>query len=238
MRAISIARIAIACLVAALTSGCATVYQPRGLSGGYTDTRISDTNYVVEFRGNGKTSSDTVWNFWLYRCAELTQQKGFDHFALVPKSIVFIENDVRLAVEPSSISPRAQSDESLRDEASQSLTLIKGGGGGAKGGGVVYVPGYGGGTITTWRSSAEIHMYRQGSANEPLVGMNASAVLLALKPFVASQGRSITPSRHDLIAAALTLSVPAGQIGPALLPGRLGESDPTPMQDLEGLLQQ
>ncbi|MBF9263203.1 CC0125/CC1285 family lipoprotein [Paracidovorax cattleyae] len=49
------------------------------MAGGYIDEKIDETHYRVKFDGNGSTSADRVWNFWLYRCAELTKEKGYTH---------------------------------------------------------------------------------------------------------------------------------------------------------------
>jgi hypothetical protein len=64
------------CLIAA----CSTPYQPFTLTGGYKDRQLAPGLYAVEFKGNGKTSSDLVLDMYLYRCAELTVQNHFDLF--------------------------------------------------------------------------------------------------------------------------------------------------------------
>lgn len=70
-------------LVSGLLSACATSYQPQGYSGGYTDMKLGKDIYQVSFKGNGYTGSDRVNRFFLRRCAELTQQQGYEYFALV-----------------------------------------------------------------------------------------------------------------------------------------------------------
>lgn len=67
-------------LTAALLSGCTTAYGPHGFTGGYTETKIDDSTYRVVFNGNGQTSRDMVWYYWIYRCAELTTQNGYEFF--------------------------------------------------------------------------------------------------------------------------------------------------------------
>ena len=71
----AMAGIAIAALAA-----CTTPYQPRGAMGGFTEQKLADGQYSVEFRGNGQTSADLVANMFLYRCAELTVRDGYDVF--------------------------------------------------------------------------------------------------------------------------------------------------------------
>jgi hypothetical protein len=68
-------------------AGCmsATPYQPATASSraGYWDEQIESNRFRVSFAGNTLTSRDTVERYLLYRAAELTVQRGFDHFVLV-----------------------------------------------------------------------------------------------------------------------------------------------------------
>ena len=66
-----------------LVGGCSTAYQREGFKGGYSDLLLDSNTFRVSFRGNGYTSSDTVETYLLYRCAELTVQRGFDYFVIV-----------------------------------------------------------------------------------------------------------------------------------------------------------
>lgn len=74
--------------LAALTAGCATPtpYQPavRGaaISGGYSETPITNDRYRVMFSGNTLTKRDTVERYLLYRAAELTLAQGADWFEM------------------------------------------------------------------------------------------------------------------------------------------------------------
>lgn len=74
--------------VALALGACATAtpYQPasRG-EGGYTDQRIEANRYRVSFRGNSVTSRETVEIYLLYRAAELTLARGFDHFVMAAR---------------------------------------------------------------------------------------------------------------------------------------------------------
>jgi hypothetical protein len=73
-------------------AGCATAYQPEKLTGGYTDSSLAETTYRVRFKGNNYTSRDKVEQFLLYRCAELTDQLGYDHFILVSSDTLDISD--------------------------------------------------------------------------------------------------------------------------------------------------
>ena len=62
--------------------GCATAYQPKGLTGGFAETSLGNDMYQVRFQGNGYTSQDRASEFLLRRCAELTLEQGKRYFAL------------------------------------------------------------------------------------------------------------------------------------------------------------
>ncbi|RYY26917.1 MAG: hypothetical protein EOP62_08615 [Sphingomonadales bacterium] len=84
-----IAALALALAGSAALGGCmtATPYQPAttSSSGGYSDQQIESDRFQVSFRGNTLTSRETVERYLLFRAAELTVQRGFDHFILVSK---------------------------------------------------------------------------------------------------------------------------------------------------------
>jgi hypothetical protein len=79
-------------LVGALAlAACATPtpYQPATGQGfyrnGYSDQQIEANRYQVSFSGNSLTSRETVERYLLYRAAQLTLERGFDHFILADR---------------------------------------------------------------------------------------------------------------------------------------------------------
>src|SRR5215510_5251483 len=73
-------------------AGCATAYRYENITGGYTDFRLADTTYRVRFKGNNYTSRDKVELFLLYRCAELTDRLGYNHFVLIDEDTLDISD--------------------------------------------------------------------------------------------------------------------------------------------------
>ena len=67
----------------ATLQGCATAYQSRGHSGGYSETQLDENIFKVSFSGNGYISANKVADYTLLRSAELTLQNGFKYFAIV-----------------------------------------------------------------------------------------------------------------------------------------------------------
>ena len=66
-----------------LLAGCATEYQPQGISdsGGFSETQLDTNVWKVTFRGNGDTKVDQAEDLALLRSAEISLANGFTHFA-------------------------------------------------------------------------------------------------------------------------------------------------------------
>lgn len=93
-------------------SGCATPYQRQTAftaTGGYTDQDLGKDVMRVEFDANGYTSRETAQAFWLWRCQEITLDKGFDGFEIL--------SDMRLTHVPSSQPAPVTSDPTMRPVA-------------------------------------------------------------------------------------------------------------------------
>jgi len=63
-------------------AGCATSYQQRGFSGGFSETQLAENVFEVRFSGNGYTSSERASDFALLRSAELSLERGFRYFVV------------------------------------------------------------------------------------------------------------------------------------------------------------
>jgi hypothetical protein len=65
--------------------GCAaaTTYQPSGLTGGYSEIKLQDDVWRVVFSGNGFATLESIQSYWLFRCSELTIEKGYDGFEIL-----------------------------------------------------------------------------------------------------------------------------------------------------------
>jgi len=97
---------ALAAVLLALTTGCATYptpYQPyvpegaRGIHGGYSDQQLAPDRYIVRFHGNQFTSREQVEGGLLYRSAQLALQNGFDTFVMIDRQI---DREVQTYVRP------------------------------------------------------------------------------------------------------------------------------------------
>ena len=69
--------------VAVSLASCATPYAQQGFTGGFDVQELRPDVFRVSFQGNGYTSRETVQVYWLYRCAQLALEKGFNGFEIL-----------------------------------------------------------------------------------------------------------------------------------------------------------
>ena len=86
------ARASLLLAIGLIAASCATStpYQPemagQSIHGGYSEQRLGDNRYRVNFDGNTLTSRERVEGYMLYRAAELTVQTGNDWFRIVERA--------------------------------------------------------------------------------------------------------------------------------------------------------
>ena len=182
------------CALALLLSACATTYGPNGLTGGYQDKKVDDDSYIVSFYGNGHTSEQKVWNYWIYRCAELTLEKGYTLFTLEqsddyavlmpPKGYELIDFKMLQEAEEAKLSREVQ----------------------------YYTV-----NITTYSSNAIVHMYKTPLATDvdPMQLLDAQYIIDQLTPFVNNKAKAKikAPDRTELlIRSTVEVAIKAGQL--------------------------
>lgn len=69
--------------ISIILSGCATGYQPSGITGGFESLRINDNYFAVSFSGNGYTSVERANDLALMRCSELAINHGYKYFSII-----------------------------------------------------------------------------------------------------------------------------------------------------------
>jgi hypothetical protein len=146
-------------------NGCATSYQARGPMGGYEDTQIDKNTIKVTFRGNAYISEETVSNYLLYRCAEVTAEKEYDYF-------IIIESDGKISTTQ------------LPGQYTSSTTGIYGGGSVTGTTTGIYVPGA---TLNKPRETALIKMYSGEKPDDNISAYSAREVMKYLGPKVKPQ---------------------------------------------------
>ena len=152
-------------------TGCVTPYQPVGATGGYTGKQIDDQTYHVQFSGNGYTSRETVHKYFMYRCAELTQQQGFKYFMIIPAALTGSLPPKNTLARGTQFDPNM-----MRKVHSAPPVIIYGGGGGG---------------ATKWTNSGDIRMFNDDAViSTKIAGWDAAEVMDALGPFVRSTGKS------------------------------------------------
>jgi hypothetical protein len=202
--------------VVLLLQGCATGYQPLSARGGYSERRIADDIYEVVFSGNGKTPKATVDRYFIYRCAELTKQKGFKYFAIMrtnrpatpppaatPPGVPPPQAPVPAPGQSGSgIGPGAFRHAAFESGERHNGGFLEvrggGGGGGGRGGGYYYSPG-GMYYITSYVGRATIRMFNDNTLPGPIVGYPVAEVMQRIGPFIKDQFAVVEIPRPSLI---------------------------------------
>ncbi len=70
-------------VVALALAACASAYTPSSLTGGFEQRQVSEGVWRVTYNGNGYTTEETVQTYWLYRCAELALEQGYEGFQII-----------------------------------------------------------------------------------------------------------------------------------------------------------
>ncbi|GLU32722.1 hypothetical protein Busp01_25640 [Trinickia caryophylli] len=154
-----------------MLTGCVTPYQHVGVTGGYIDKRVDDQTYHVQFSGNGYTSREMVHKYFMYRCAEVTQQQGFKYFMIIPPSLTGSLSTGKNLVAGTGFDRRFMQ----KTRTSAPVIIYSGGGGG----------------ITRWMNSGDIRMFNEDAVfTTKIAGWDASEVLEQLGPYVQSAGKT------------------------------------------------
>jgi len=169
-------------------AGCAP-YSPQLVSGkgvGYSETQIDDVTYEVRFDGGQAMDADMVWAFWIYRCAQLTRDKGHQYFTMVTRNDVGQAPAVHSGLRPAVLT------------AGEGGHLIR-----TKGGGYVTVYSYlPGASFTTWHSKSMIQMFDGAPPAGVIYAVDAAAVLRQLDGFIEHPVRNTVPNKDAVLAKA------------------------------------
>jgi len=76
-------------MAALVLSACTTptAYQSAEDGYGFSEKKLENDHYRVEFRGNALTDREIVETYLLYRAAELTLETGNDYFVVVEQDV-------------------------------------------------------------------------------------------------------------------------------------------------------
>ncbi|HVT35984.1 MAG TPA: hypothetical protein VHE37_10380, partial [Nevskiaceae bacterium] len=174
------------CAVLLIAASCATPYKSYGLAGGYSDRRINDSAYFVAFSGNGYASKEHVWNMWMYRCAELTLEKGYAYFFIKPGDPPATVSRAAGGLLPAVYHPRHPLRDALARLHSAPARLHK----------TYYT--YYSTTITTWNSRGTVLMFHQPLPAEMLWALDAQTVINDLAAYVQNNGSAPAPTREQI----------------------------------------
>jgi hypothetical protein len=63
--------------------GCATAYQSKGMTGGFSETDLGPTSFKIAFSGNGFTSPERASDFAMLRAADKSIEDGCNYFGVM-----------------------------------------------------------------------------------------------------------------------------------------------------------
>jgi hypothetical protein len=63
--------------------GCATAYQSKGMTGGFSETMLSPDTFKINFSGNGFTSAERASDFAILRAADKSLEMGCNYFGVM-----------------------------------------------------------------------------------------------------------------------------------------------------------
>jgi len=206
-------------LLAGMLAACASPYQPLGPAGGYTERKLSEGRFEVEYRGNGYTTEALVRNLFMYRCAELTLKNGYDGFGAAR-----LEAPSAMGDGAQSLNVRALADATAGDEQ---VLEFRSAGGATR---IIYLPSAPM-RVTTYRMVGTIQMAHRRDVPADMKLYDARALMQLLGPVVQGGGRVPPLTQEALATGALVAGT--GGVAPAAR-GPAG----TTLGDLRRLLEQ
>lgn len=186
--------IALLSVLIASLAGCATAYQPKSFTGGYKSRQLAENQYIVSFWGNGNTSEQKVWNYWMYRCAELTREQGYEFFELLPSAEHAFNEDGQGNL-PVVFSMRKEGEPSEKEKDGLHPVYY------------TYT------VTTTYSSKAIVKMYNAPIPKKAGLLFDASFLMDQLSDYIKTEGDVDPPNRKDLlIRSAVEAAIRANRI--------------------------
>jgi hypothetical protein len=209
---------------ALLLAACATPYTQSGILGGFDAKELREDVYRVAFGGNGYTTNETAQTYWLYKCAELTLEKGYYGFEIL-SDMRFVMHEPRgsrdeipgtqdrraiagampIAISAGEVAElsRWRADDTDAPNKLMRVQL-------ARGGGVIIVPTYGGAAVRRPALEGDIHLIRKPFTPAPPKLFAANTLKSALEEYVTSDKcglGNVCPHVHEYL-------LPKGALAP------------------------
>lgn len=125
MRTILLAAIALAAAAPAAHADPTPYQAAASAPYGYADTQLDATHLRITFTGNEDTSRAAVEAYVLYRAAQVTLMRGYDHFAVLNHSVDALREMQPVGPPLPPIAPRRYR-ESVRYTATSDIEMRRG----------------------------------------------------------------------------------------------------------------
>jgi hypothetical protein len=184
--------------------------------GTFSQKQVSSNQYEIQLIGQFNIPRDQVWINWIYRCAQLTKEKGYSYFSVAdPTTIKVRPTNARPAPQALTTSEQRQANATGNDRVQMRSALYRIDDQGphllqvaGKGGGFVSVPVYGAGaTVYAYQDDMLITMYADPLPLEAGAVLRAQTILDAYGAYVESHGKAVlADTRKDVVERATVVS--------------------------------
>ena len=208
-------RILLVAAVAVGLASCATPYAQSGLTGGFDVQELRPDVFRISFQGNGYTSRETVQVYWLYRCAQLALEKGFNGFEILsdmqfvmrrppmddrdrPKlssSVASLRTSMPVSADETSEVAEWRPEGDLASRSAGPIRM-------ARGGGAIIFYGGGGAAIPKPAIEGDVHFISTPVAAAPPKVFNAKELRDQLEPIVKAEKcgvGNVCPHVHEYL---------------------------------------
>jgi hypothetical protein len=184
--------------------------------GTFSQKQVSSNQFEIQLIGQFNIPRDQVWINWIYRCAELTKEKGYSYFSLADPTTIKVRpassgpapqalaGAEQQQVNRTSIDrPAMRSAVYRADDPGPHFLKVAG-----KGGGFVSVPVYGpGATVYAYQDDMLITMYSDPLPLEAGAVLRAQTIIDAYGAYVESHGKAmLADTRKDVVERATVVS--------------------------------
>jgi hypothetical protein len=209
-------RVLLMAAVAVGLASCATPYAQQGFTGGFEVLELRPDVFRVQFAGNGYTTRETVQVYWLYRCAQLALEKGFNGFEILSdmqfvmrrpaderdrprlsSSVASLRTSIPVSPDEAAAAAAWRPDGDLASRSIEPIRMARGGGAP-----IFIYSGGGGSSIPKPAIEGDVHFLSTPVASAPPKVFNAKELRDHLEPLVKAEKcgvGNVCPHVHEYL---------------------------------------
>jgi hypothetical protein len=210
-------RVLLVAAVAVSLASCATPYAQQGFTGGFDVQELRPDVFRVSFQGNGYTTRETVQVYWLYRCAQLAIEKGFNGFEILSdmqfsmrrppaddrdrprlsSSVASLRTSIPVSPDEASQAAAWRPEGDLASRSVEPTRMARGGGGAP-----IFIYTGGGAAIPKPAIEGDVHFLSTPVVSAPPKVFNAKELVSQLEPLVKAEKcgvGNVCPHVHEYL---------------------------------------